>query len=108
MLSTHGFAALQSEPWHSQEGEDKFVFENFFYAMRGGVFLEMGAIDGVVFSNTLWLAKAAGWRGLLIEPSPGKLMHLKPGAYGPLLHEDQISVHNSSTYVRVPLCCRII
>ena len=30
----------------------------------------MGALDGVLYSNTLHLQKAHGWRGLLIEAAP--------------------------------------
>jgi hypothetical protein len=32
---------------------------------------QMGAMDGVSLSNTLWLHRAAGWRGLLVEACPG-------------------------------------
>lgn len=71
---------MQGESWHSQEGEDKYVYENFFYGMRGGFFFEMGALDGVLFSNTLWMARAADWRGLLIEPGPGR--RVSPGSLG--------------------------
>ena len=30
--------------------------------------MELGANDGVAFSNTLWLELRRGWKGLLIEP----------------------------------------
>merc|ERR1712166_899512 len=32
-------------------------------------YIEMGALDGKLLSNTFMLEKCAGWRGLLIEPS---------------------------------------
>jgi FkbM family methyltransferase len=35
-----------------------------------GFFVEAGAFDGYVQSNTYWLERFAGWRGLLIEPIP--------------------------------------
>ncbi|CAG0920598.1 unnamed protein product [Notodromas monacha] len=31
-------------------------------------FVEVGALDGEKFSNTLWLEREKGWTGLLIEP----------------------------------------
>lgn len=45
--------------------------EHFFpdAANTGGVFFEMGAIDGVKLSNT-YLLDRMGWRGLLIEANP--------------------------------------
>jgi FkbM family methyltransferase len=36
----------------------------------GGVYVEAGANDGVTQSNTLFLARYRGWRGLLVEPIP--------------------------------------
>lgn len=36
----------------------------------GGFFLEIGALDGVRFSNTYALEKHFGWTGLLIEANP--------------------------------------
>lgn len=37
---------------------------------RSGFFVEVGANDGVTFSNTLYFEKFKGWRGLLIEAIP--------------------------------------
>ena len=45
--------------------------EHFFYGRANGTFLEMGAVDGEHLSNSLWFARRAGWRGLLIEALPG-------------------------------------
>ena len=59
-----------SAQYYSQGGEDKYAVENFFRGLEHGTYLEMGAFDGVKFSNTLHLRKAQGWRGLLIEPNP--------------------------------------
>jgi FkbM family methyltransferase len=37
---------------------------------RGGYFVEAGANDGYRQSNTYFLERAAGWRGVLVEPIP--------------------------------------
>ncbi len=36
----------------------------------GGFFIEAGANDGIEQSNTLYLERYRGWRGLLVEPIP--------------------------------------
>ena len=55
----------------SQHGEDKVLHERFFkdYASPG-VFLEIGALDGVTYSNTFSFEHALGWRGILVEAQP--------------------------------------
>ena len=37
---------------------------------RDGTFIEVGANDGIAQSNTYFLEKKFGWRGLLVEPVP--------------------------------------
>jgi FkbM family methyltransferase len=55
----------------SQYGEDKFVYERFFRNYTApGIFLEIGALDGVRFSNTYGLEHAFGWKGILVEAQP--------------------------------------
>lgn len=42
----------------------------------GGFFIEVGALDGETFSNTLYFEKSLGWKGLLIEPNPESFAQL--------------------------------
>lgn len=37
---------------------------------RDGFFVEAGAYDGFIQSNTYWLERFRGWRGVLVEPVP--------------------------------------
>lgn len=53
----------------SQDGEDLYAYEHFFYNVKGGVFVELGALDGVMYANSLFFEKNLGWRGVLIEAS---------------------------------------
>ena len=60
----------------SQNGEETYAYEHFFFGRKGGVFLEMGGRDGVRGSNTLALEKVLGWNGVLIEGSPSSFQAL--------------------------------
>ncbi len=57
----------------SQFGEGQRIVDHF--AGRVGRFLDVGAFDGVTFSNTKMLADM-GWSGVCVEPSPPAFCHL--------------------------------
>ena len=61
---------LREEGYFSQSGQDKWIVEKLFPGKRGGVFVDIGAYDGICFSNTFFLEKERDWRGLAIEPNP--------------------------------------
>lgn len=50
----------------SQFGEDAWILD-LFEGKLDGVYLEVGAFDGVLLSTT-YAMEAIGWRGLLVEP----------------------------------------
>lgn len=52
----------------SQNGEDLALWE-LFEKKRTGFYVDVGAYDGVGFSNTYFF-EAIGWRGVLIEAAP--------------------------------------
>lgn len=41
-----------------------------YLGYKNGFYVELGANDGITQSNTYFLERGLGWRGLLIEPSP--------------------------------------
>ncbi len=57
----------------SQYGEHERVLD--YFGERHGRFLDIGAHDGITFSNTRVLADLA-WGGVLVEPSPASFVHL--------------------------------
>lgn len=46
------------------------VHQNFFKDQRSGVFIDIGAYNGVTFSNSYFFEKELGWTGICIEPVP--------------------------------------
>ena len=65
---------------YSQVHEDIDAYNHFFYGTVNGTYLEMGARDGILHSNTLAFHESLGWRGILIEASTSfhGLLHHRP------------------------------
>lgn len=61
---------LAAEGYSSQCGQDKWIVETLFPGKQSGVFVDIGANDGLKFSNTAYLEKKMGWTGLAVEPIP--------------------------------------
>lgn len=55
--------------YYSMEGQDEFIHQHFFGNMRNGIFLDIGAYDGVMGSNTCFFERHLGWTGVCFEPS---------------------------------------
>lgn len=56
---------------YSQHGEDEVIF-NFLKEMdfnHPGTFLDIGANDGITYSNSRMFVESYGWNGVLIEPT---------------------------------------
>ncbi len=54
----------------SQHKQDLILHDCFFRDIREGTFVELGAMDGIKFSNTYYYEKNLGWSGLCVEPNP--------------------------------------
>ena len=63
---------MEDEPvytFYSQQGEDIFVYKHFLnQTVPDGIFVEVGAYDGVAGSNTKFFEDVLGYTGLLIDP----------------------------------------
>lgn len=65
--------------FYSQSNEDKIIYNKYLYKLntKNGIYLEMGAMDGKLYSNTLFLEENLNWTGILIEPHPNNYNKLQ-------------------------------
>ena len=75
-------------PYYSQCGQDKYLNEQVFRNKQHGVFIDIGAHDGISFSNSYYFEKYLGWTGICIEPHPDRFHELK----------------NNRTAICLPIC----
>ena len=75
-LLTHGCQ-------HSQLAQDLWVafllncWNSSSPTSKSGYFVEFGAIDGVLYSNSILFEKRFGWKGILAEPNPNEWLKCK-------------------------------
>lgn len=60
----------------SQSGEDKLLLQ-WFNGMCNGTYLEMGALDGLEYSNSYVFNKKFNWKGVMIELDPSNFKRLQ-------------------------------
>jgi FkbM family methyltransferase len=61
---------------YSQHGEDKIILQHL-ENKNGGVILDVGANDGIQYSNSRLFIEHFGWKGVLIEPTSHCINSLK-------------------------------
>lgn len=62
---------------YSQYLQDLFVEIVFFSNTKSGYFIDIGAYDGVKFSNSLFFEKYKNWKGIAVEPNEKVFNQLK-------------------------------
>jgi FkbM family methyltransferase len=75
----------------SQAGEDIFLFNTFFKNKKKGKYIELGAMNGINYSNTYFFEKELEWTGILIEPNAFNFNLLKNNRPNNYLFNDVIS-----------------
>jgi len=63
--------------YYGQALEDKFLNDNYFKNKKNGKYIELGAIDGILYSNTKYFEDNHQWSGILIEPNKTQFSKLK-------------------------------
>lgn len=79
--------------YYSQCQEDFFLNENIFKNKQNGVYIELGALDGILYSNTKFFEDSLNWKGILIEPHPEKFKLLQQNRPNNFLFNNLISCH---------------
>jgi FkbM family methyltransferase len=61
---------MNQQKYYSQYGQDQYLDQKLFKGKEKGVFLDIGAYDGVEYSNTCFFERNRNWTGICIEPNP--------------------------------------
>lgn len=56
--------------YYSQSSQDKYLESEIFRGFKRGVFVDVGAWDGVELNNTLFFENTHKWTGINVEPIP--------------------------------------
>jgi FkbM family methyltransferase len=86
--------------YFSQCKEDKFLNENFFKGKTNGIYIELGAVDGVFQSNTKFFEDSLNWSGILIEPEKEKFTQLQKNRSKNYLFNELISCDSNELLFR--------
>ena len=54
--------------YYSQDKQDMFLEEKVFKGHKNGIYVDVGAHDGININNTLYFEKYNNWTGINIEP----------------------------------------
>ena len=54
--------------YYSQCKQDQILDSTIFKGLRNGIFMDIGAHDGVSLNNTLFFEETRGWSGINVEP----------------------------------------
>ena len=62
--------------YKSQSSQDLFLDRWVFRGLEAGTFIDIGAHDGVTFSNSWFFEKMRRWQGVCVEPNPAVVKRL--------------------------------
>jgi hypothetical protein len=79
--------------YYSQCQEDEYLNLKYFKNKQNGVYIELGALDGLLYSNTKFFEDSLNWKGILIEPHPNKFELLKQIRPNNFLFNDLVSCY---------------
>jgi len=86
--------------YYSQCKEDIFLNNQIFNNKLDGVYIELGALDGILYSNTKFFEDSLNWKGILIEPHPEKFKLLQINRPNNFLFNNLVSCHKKELEFR--------
>jgi len=90
--------------YYSQYGQDQFI-DSHFLSKRNGVFVDIGAHDGIHLSNSYFLEVNRGWTGLCVEANPDVYNMLVKNRPNPGVHKECTAVYHQDdqevTFVQI-------
>jgi FkbM family methyltransferase len=54
--------------FYSQDKQDEYLETNVFKGFKNGIFMDIGAHDGITINNTIYFEKNNNWTGVNVEP----------------------------------------
>jgi hypothetical protein len=89
----------------SQSCEDLIAYKHFFHSHidrtnAAGYYIEMGALDGLKFSNTYFFEVMFGWKGILIEADPFKFGSIKSNRPSAIVVGEIVCEGGEVTFIR--------
>ena len=101
MIKTLLGAFVERKTTYSQYLQDVFVDLVFFKNEKKGYFIDIGAFDGLKFSNSYLFEKDKGWNGIAIEPNDKVFIDLKKNRNCVLVNGVVSDVDGVVDYMRV-------
>lgn len=78
----------------SQHKQDIILDNDLFNKKTGGVFVEIGAYDGVQFSNSVFFERFRNWTGICVEPIPARFNELVKNRH---CHCENVAIDENET-----------
>ena len=84
---------MEDNNFKSQQNEDRILYEEIFskIVIKNPTYLEMGAMNGIDYSNTYFFEHCLNWKGILIEPHPYNYKNLVKNRPNNYLYNNLVS-----------------
>jgi FkbM family methyltransferase len=92
---------LSFYPYYARHGQDKFLNENIFKNKKNGIFVDIGAYDGIESSNTLFFEESLNWTGVCVEPLSDAFKKLQKNRNCIFLNKCVADINGKSEFMHV-------
>ncbi|AUC78267.1 FkbM family methyltransferase [Nonlabens sp. MB-3u-79] len=86
--------------YYSQTSQD-FIIDKLLKRKKKGFFFDIGAHDGITFSNSYFFEKERGWNGICVEPIPDVFEKLKKNRNCNLINGAISETSENTTFIKV-------